>query len=56
MGYDGQEAVDMAREGAFDLILLDLMMPRLDGLQACMRIREFSTVPIAPPKSPPQYR
>ena len=46
VGYDGQEAVDMAREGAFDLILLDLMMPRLDGLQACMRIREFSTVPI----------
>ena len=46
VGYDGQEAVDMAREGSFDLILLDLMMPRLDGLQACMRIREFSTVPI----------
>ena len=46
VGYDGQTAVDLAREGAFDLILLDLMMPGLDGLQACMRIREFSAVPI----------
>ena len=46
VGYDGQAAVDLARGGAFDLILLDLMMPKLDGLQACMRIREFSNVPI----------
>ena len=46
VGYDGQAAVDLARGGAFDLILLDLMMPRLDGLQACIRIREFSNVPI----------
>ena len=46
VGYDGQQAVDLAREGAFDLILLDLMMPKIDGLQACMRIREFSNVPI----------
>ena len=46
VGYDGQEAVDLAREGSFDLILLDLMMPKIDGLQACMRIREFSNVPI----------
>lgn len=45
-GYDGQEAVELARGGGFDLILLDLMMPKLDGLQACMRIREFSNVPI----------
>ena len=45
-GYDGQEAVDLAREGKFDLIILDLMMPKIDGLQACMRIREFSNVPI----------
>lgn len=46
VGYDGQQAVDLAREGAFDLILLDLMMPKIDGLQACIRIREFSNVPI----------
>ena len=46
VGYDGEEAVERAREGSFDLILLDLMMPKIDGLQACMRIREFSNVPI----------
>jgi len=46
VGYDGEEAVELAREGSFDLIILDLMMPKIDGLQACMRIREFSNVPI----------
>ena len=46
VGYDGQEAVDLARGGAFDLIILDLMMPKLDGIQACMRIRQFSNLPI----------
>ena len=46
VGYDGETAVELARGGSFDLILLDLMMPRIDGLQACMRIREFSNVPI----------
>ena len=45
-GYDGEEAVALAREGNFDLIILDLMMPKIDGLQACMRIREFSNVPV----------
>ena len=44
--YDGEIAVELARGGAFDLIILDLMMPKIDGLQACMRIREFSNVPI----------
>lgn len=44
--YDGQTAVSMAATGAYSLILLDLMMPKLDGLSACMKIREFSTVPI----------
>ncbi len=46
VGYDGEEAVERARNGNFDLIMLDLMMPKIDGLQACMRIREFSNVPI----------
>ena len=46
VGYDGEQAVELAREGGFDLVLLDLMMPKIDGLQACMRIREFSNVPI----------
>ncbi len=45
-GYDGEEAVELARGGGFDLIILDLMMPKIDGLQACMRIREFSSVPV----------
>ncbi len=45
-GSDGQEAVDKARAGQYDLIILDLMMPKIDGLQACMKIREFSNVPI----------
>ena len=44
--YDGAAAVDLARSGGFDLIILDLMMPEIDGLEACMRIREFSNVPI----------
>ena len=44
--YDGRAAVEMARAGGFDLIILDVMMPEIDGLEACMRIREFSDVPI----------
>ena len=46
VGYDGETAVELARSEDFDLIILDLMMPRLDGLQACLSIRQFSTVPI----------
>ena len=45
-GSDGEEAVEKARAGQFDLIILDLMMPKIDGLQACMKIREFSNVPV----------
>ena len=45
-GYDGEDAVRLARTGDYDLIILDLMMPRKDGLQACQEIRGFSTVPI----------
>ena len=46
VGYNGREAVDKARATDYDLIILDLMMPELDGLEACMEIRAFSTVPI----------
>ena len=46
VGYDGEEAVEKARTGRFDLVILDLMMPKIDGLQACMKIREFSNVPV----------
>ena len=44
--YDGEAAVEMARENGYDLISLDLMMPKKDGLEACQEIRMFSTVPI----------
>lgn len=44
--YDGEEAVEKAKAGDIDLIILDLMMPKKDGLQACQEIRMFSTVPI----------
>ena len=45
-GSDGMEAVELAGNENPDLIVLDLMMPRLDGLEACGKIREFSDVPI----------
>ena len=45
-GADGVEAVEIAASEAVDLVVLDLMMPRMDGLQACQKIREFSDVPI----------
>ena len=44
--YDGQEALDKAREGDYDLILLDVMLPRMDGFEVCRAVREFSNVPI----------
>ena len=43
---DGEAAVNMAREGDYALIILDLMMPKKDGLEDCQEIRGFSTVPI----------
>ena len=45
-GSDGQEAITLAQEQKPDLIILDVMMPRVDGLQACQEIRQFSEVPI----------
>ena len=44
--YDGAAAVELARNNKFDMLILDVMMPEVDGLEACMRIREFSNVPI----------
>ena len=43
---DGEEAVESFSANPVDLILLDVMMPRMDGFAACQRIRQFSTVPI----------
>ncbi len=44
--YDGEEALKYARESEYDVILLDLMLPVIDGLSVCRQIREFSDVPI----------
>ena len=43
---DGEEALDKFFSGRYDLILLDVMLPKLDGIEVCQRIREKSTVPI----------
>lgn len=44
--FDGAEAVERAAAVDYDLIILDLMMPVMDGLEACMRIRQHSNVPV----------
>ncbi len=44
--YDGEEAVQKARDNQYDIILLDRMLPKLDGLSVCQQIRDFSDVPI----------
>ena len=44
--YDGEEAVNKAREKEYDIILLDIMLPKFTGLEVCQMIREFSDVPI----------
>ena len=44
--YDGEEAVSMARAAKYDIILLDVMLPKFSGFEVCQQIREFSDVPI----------
>ena len=44
--YDGNEAMELARAREYDVILLDLMLPGLDGLTVCQQVRSFSDVPI----------
>lgn len=44
--YDGEEALELAKNNSFDIILLDVMLPGLSGFEVCQAIREFSDVPI----------
>ena len=44
--YDGEEALRMAQENRYDMILLDIMLPKMDGFEVCQAIREFSDMPI----------
>ena len=44
--YDGEEALSMAQQNEYDMILLDIMLPKMDGFQVCQAIREFSNMPI----------
>ena len=44
--YDGEEALKMATDHEYDMILLDVMLPKMDGFEVCQRIREFSNMPI----------
>lgn len=44
--YDGEEALELAKQKDFDIILLDIMLPKMDGFTVCQQIRDFSSVPI----------
>lgn len=44
--YDGEEAFNMAKANSYDMVLLDVMLPKMDGFEVCQAIREFSDVPI----------
>ena len=44
--YDGEEALSLARKCEYDLVILDVMLPKLDGFEVCQQIREFSDMPV----------
>ena len=44
--YDGEEALDKIQNGNYDIILLDVMLPKVDGMEVCRQVRTFSEVPI----------
>ena len=44
--YDGEEAIEMAKKTEYDIVLLDVMLPKYDGYEVCQAIREFSDMPI----------
>lgn len=45
--YDGEEALELARQNQYDMVLLDVMLPKMTGFEVCQQIREFSNVPIS---------
>ncbi len=44
--YDGEEAMQMVKKHTYDIVLLDVMLPKLTGFEVCQQIREFSNVPV----------
>jgi two component transcriptional regulator len=46
VAYDGEEALNLIRKNKYDLAVLDVMLPKMDGLQVCREVREFSQMPI----------
>ncbi len=44
--FDGEEALQYAKDNTYDIILLDVMLPKMDGFEVCQQIRDFSSVPI----------
>ena len=44
--YDGEEAINLAKQTEYDVVLLDVMLPKYDGFEVCQAIREFSEMPI----------
>lgn len=44
--YDGEEALEKVEQNEYDIVLLDLMLPKMDGMEVCRRIREISNVPV----------
>ncbi|MGN0335422.1 MAG: response regulator transcription factor [Lachnospiraceae bacterium] len=44
--YDGEEALEKIKNNTYDIVLLDIMLPKLDGFQVCQQVRDFSNVPI----------
>ena len=44
--YDGEEALEMIQNHEYDIILLDVMLPKLTGFEVCQQLREFSSVPV----------
>lgn len=46
VAYDGEEALNLVKQGQYNVMILDVMLPKYDGLQVCQLVREFSNIPI----------